>query len=320
MAKKRARKVNSKKANKEKKVGSRKIPFNIKYYLEEMFEPTIMYCGFSALVGVVGAWHYGNVVALYGVLAIIGTMLAQMSINLIDDYDDYVSGLDKDTVKTKFSGGSALIVDRKIDPKNVRIMGFVAFAIAAVIGLYLVSIYPVLIPLVLIGGATILFYAKFLSKIPYFSEPLTTINFFLVAMGGYIAAGGPLMSAKLFAFAALAIGFQVGIAVVVNFLPDRDADRKHGRRNAIAMMSSNRGAAIMYLIFEYVSFALVVAGVMARFLPVTTLLVLITLPMVAKVFKGMFEYKDPRSYEKYMATAALAEFAFIVLLAVAFVL
>lgn len=303
-----------------KKVSSKKIPFNLKYYIEEMFEPTIMYCGFSALVGVVGALHYGHAVALYGVLAIIGAMLAQMSINMIDDYEDYTSGLDLDTVKTKFSGGSALIVDRKIDPKNVFFMGIVAFLIAGTIGLYLISIYPILLPVVLIGGATILFYARFFSKVPYASEPLTAINFFLVAMGAYIAAGGPLMSAKLFAFAALAIGFQVGIAVVVNFLPDREADRKHGRRNAIVMMSSSRGVALLYLVFEYVSFALVTIGVLMKFIPLACLLILVTLPMIATVFKGMFEYKNPKSYEKTMATAAFAEFAFIVLLAIGFIL
>ncbi len=317
MAKKRSKKVSSRKAPRKTE---RKIPFNIRYYIEEMFEPTIMYCGFSALVGVVGALHYGHAVALYGILAIIGVMLAQMSINLIDDYEDYTSGLDLDTVKTKFSGGSALIVDRKIDPRNVLLMGVIAFLLAATIGLYLISIYPILIPIVIIGAATILFYARFFSKVPYASEPLTAINFFLVAMGAYIASGGPLMSAKLFAFAALAIGFQVGIAVVVNFLPDRDADKKHGRRNAIVMMSSNRGVALLYLVFEYVSFALVTVGVLMKFLPLACLLILVTLPMIASVFKGMFEYKDPKSYEKTMATAALAEFAFIVLLAIGFIL
>lgn len=291
---------------------------SLRHYLIEMLEPTIFFCGFSALAGVIAAWHYGSLNAGMGILSIVGVMLAQMAVNLIDDYEDYASGLDSETVKTKFSGGSALISKKLIKPGYVLAIGLAVFAIAALIGLYIIHRYIVLLPFVLIGGITVLLYARVLSKIPFLAEPLTSLNFFLVSLGAFIAAGGSVTSAMPFLFAAFSIGMQVGIAVIVNYLPDREPDRKYGRRNLVVMINSNAGTAKLYLSFETLSFLSIALGIALGALPLTCIIVFATLPLVAQVSKGITDYRSPKSYEKTMAKSALAEFAFIILLALAF--
>ena len=163
----------------------------------------------------------------------------QIAVNLIDDYEDYSSGLDKETVKTKFSGGSELLTKKLIKPRYVLAIGVIAFILAALIGVYLISKDIVLLPIALVGGVSALFYAKYLSKVPLLSEPLTGLNFALVCFGCFIAAGGSLGSAALFSFAGIAAGFQVAVAVIVNYMPDRRSDRKHGRMGMVVLINSN---------------------------------------------------------------------------------
>ena len=283
-----------------------------------MFEPTLLFSLFSGLLGVTAAWHYGKIDLTIGLLAVVGVVLAQMAINLIDDYEDYSSGLDKDTPKTKFSGGSELVIGKLVKSNYVLAIGLVAFAIAISIGAYIIYQQPLLIPLVLVGAVTVLFYAKFLSKFPFLSEPLTGLNFALICIGCFIAAGGSIANAWLFIFAALAVGFQVAITVTVNYLPDRKADRKHGRKNIVAMLDDNRSTAMLYLIFEGASFLLVIYGVLVKAIPTPSLFVLFTVPIALAVACEISKYKNPKKFEKAMALAAVTELMFIILLIIAF--
>lgn len=291
---------------------------SFKYYLIEIFEPTILFGMFSSILGVTAASHYGPVNAVMGILAVIGIVMCQMAINLIDDYEDYSSGLDRETKMTKFSGGSPLIAKKLINVKYVLWIGLVIFAITALIGLYLISNNSLLVPFVIVGGITILFYAKFLVKVPFLAEPLTALNFTLVPAGAFIAAGGSLANLNFFAFAAVPVGIQVGITVLLNYMPDRVPDKKYGRRSIGIMVDSNRHIGTIYLFAEALSFFVVLVGVAFRTIPWTCLIVLITLPSVLKISEGVYRYKNPKSFEGVMGRAVLAEFAFIILMAIAF--
>jgi len=291
----------------------------LKYYLMETFEPTILFGFFSALLGVAAAWHYGRINLIVGLLAVAGVVLAQIAVNLIDDYEDYSSGLDMDTSKTKFSGGSVLVTKKLVRLDYVLAIGMTAFGLAALIGAYIIYHNILLLPFALVGVITVLCYAKFLSRVPFFAEPLTALNFAFICLACFIAAGGPPHNVAMFWFAAVAVGVQVGITVLVNYMPDRRADRKHGRRNVVVMIDSNRGTAWLYLVLEAFSFLLVICGAALGSLPLASLWVLVTLPGVLAVSCSIARYKNPKSFEKVMANATLAELVFIMVLILAFI-
>lgn len=291
---------------------------SLKHYLIEIFEPTILFGFLPALLGVVAAWHYHSLNPVTGALAVIGVLFAQISVNLIDDYVDYTSGLDKDTVKTKFSGGSSLVVKKLVRLDYVLAIGVIFFLAAASIGCYLIYRNVLLLPFALIGALTVLLYAAFLSRVPFLAEPLVALNFALVCLGCFVAAGGPIGNLGLVAFAAIPAGIQVGLAVIVNYLPDREPDRKHGRRNAVVMIGSNRGTAALYLSLEAIAYLLVISGAILGAIPLPSLLVVITVPVVLGIACEIAGYKNPKAYEKAMANAAMAELAFILMLVIAF--
>jgi len=51
-----------------------------------------------------GYFHFGHFL-----LAMIGSLLVHMTVNVINDYHDYVDGIDLNTQRTPFSGGSGVL-------------------------------------------------------------------------------------------------------------------------------------------------------------------------------------------------------------------
>ena len=289
------------------------------YYLLETFEPTLAFGMLAALLGVAASWHYGTLKPLFAVLAVAGIMLAQIAVNLIDDYVDYSSGLDKETEKTKFSGGSVLLGKGKAEPKIVLVIGLSAFAIAAGIGIFLVSVNPVLLPIFGVGATAVLLYARYLTKIPFLSEPLMALSFGLIAIGSFIASGGGLSAAWLFALPAFASGIQVGEAGTANSVPDRKADGKHGRRNAVVMLKSGRNAAVFYIALYTIALLCVASGVILKAIPYYAFAVFLTVPAMAATACGISKYRgNAVKYEKVMALATMAEFTFMLILVLSF--
>ena len=291
---------------------------SIKHYIIEVFEPTLFFGFIAALLGVVASWHYGTLKLSDGILAVVGIILAQIAVNLIDDYVDFSSGLDNDTKKTKFSGGSVLLGKGKAEPVYVLGIGISAFVAAALIGVYLLIGNLALLPIFIIGIIAVLFYAKYLTRIPYFSEPLMALSFGLVAIGSFIASGGSISMLWVFGLVAFASGIQVGEAGTANSVPDRKADMKHGRRNAVVMLKSNRNAALFYILLYSLALILVSAAVAFGGIPYYALGVFLTLPVMAAVACGISRYKKPEKYERVMALATMAEFAFMLILVLAF--
>ena len=303
------------------KVFRRNILFNtmLKYYLTELFEPTLLFGLLPAILGIIVAWHLGATALIYGVLAAVGVVLAQMAVNLIDDYVDFKSGLDKDTEHTKFSGGSSLVTKGMIKLDNVLKLGLLCLAAASLIGVYLIVKDLLLLPFFLIGIFSVVFYTKYLLKVPFAGEPVAALSFVCIVLGTFIASGGQHLLLGIAAFAAVPAGLQVGIAVLVNEVPDRKADAKHGRRHSAVMFKSMRTEALYYLALNIITYAVVSVGVVLRALPLQSLLVFLTAPIVWAVGCSMANYKSAKGYVPAMANGAMTELGMILILILSFV-
>jgi 1,4-dihydroxy-2-naphthoate polyprenyltransferase len=292
----------------------------LKHYIVEILEPPMLFGLLAALLGVFAAMHYGVFRPVLSALALTGVLLAQIAVNLLDDYFDYVSGLDKDTVMTKFSGGSHNLKKGLVKKEGLLAIGLAAFVLAAIIGIYLVYINTALIIFFAVGAIGALFYAKYLTKIPFFAEPLTALCFTLMGLGTFVASGGFVSYLPILALAAIPSGLQVGIALLVNEIPDRVPDKKHGRRSAAVMLKSNKKIGMLYLLFEFIAYSLLVIGVIRGFLSPVALVPLLTIPIVLSIYAyGILKYKNPASFEGYMAMAALTELVTMLIIVLAFV-
>ena len=78
-----------------------------------------------AFLGTCLAWYDGTFHLGFALLAFLGLLLAHISINVLNDYFDYKSGVDSDTKRTPFSGGSGILPAGLLQPSQVFWFGLV---------------------------------------------------------------------------------------------------------------------------------------------------------------------------------------------------
>ena len=72
-----------------------------------------------AFLGTSIAWYAGYFHLGYALLAFVGLLLVQTSVNVLNDYFDYRSGIDLETKRTPFSGGSGILPAAMLEPRQV---------------------------------------------------------------------------------------------------------------------------------------------------------------------------------------------------------
>src|SRR4030042_6568598 len=87
------------------------------------------------LVGTAISWNEGQFDGLKFFLTVLGLLLAHTSVNVLNDYFDYQSGIDTETTPTAFSGGSGILTQGLLKPKSIYIFGIGCLAAAFPIGI-----------------------------------------------------------------------------------------------------------------------------------------------------------------------------------------
>ena len=220
---------------------------------------------------------YFNLV--YGILTLIGIVCIHASVNVLNDYFDFKSGIDTATTPTPFSGGSRVLPENLLTPRSVLIGGIILLAIGSLIGLYFLYIFnfpPLLIALISIAIITSVAYSPVLSKIGI-GEVFVFLNFGpLLFTGVYYIQSGGLISTE-----AIVVGSIVGLMTTgilyINQFPDTDADKSKGRFHLVARLGKKRAAGI-YKYIVNASYVIIILGIVTFTIPPTTIIALITIP------------------------------------------
>jgi len=212
--------------------------------------------------------------------ALAGALLLQIGANIANDYFDFKKGVD-----TAARLGPVRVTSAGLLPPKQVFMGMlVVFALAALIGVYLITVagWPVLA----IGVLSILSAMAYTGG-PYplgyngLGEIFVFIFFGLAATcGTYFVQALELSAGAI--YAAVSMGMLIVAILVVNNLRDVDTDRASGKRTQ-AVRLGEQGSVIEYslvLILAYVSLG---AGVITGALSVWALLALFSLPMALRL-------------------------------------
>ena len=291
----------------------------LRYYLIETFEPTLLYGLLWGALGVAAAVAGGGSEILFGLLAVGGVVSAQIGVNLLDDYFDYKVGIDKETTKTKFSGGSILVAEKKVSTRYLAYGGMAFSLLALLAGIRIILGIPSIIPIVIIGGISVLFYARYMVKVPFLAEIITALNFTLIPVGAYAVTMGSFYGISHPLLAFIAVGMFVGNAIIVNGLPDRKPDKKHGRRSGVVLLRNNRSIGRYHLVWRFATLFFLGLGVLLGYLPTLDIIAFAAFLLISLyVYNGIITYKNPASYEKYMGVNSLSFFALTFILLIAY--
>jgi len=232
-----------------------------------------------------GYFHFGHFL-----LAMIGSILVHMTVNVINDYHDYVDGIDLNTQRTPFSGGSGVLPSNLLKPKQAFWFATICLLIAMVIGVYFVMVKGwLLFPLLLIAGFSAYFYNVYLAKW-LIGEIFAGLCFGpLLVLGSYYVQTGRYSWETL--VASLAPGILTTNLLFLNEFPDWEADRKGGRRHFVISLGK-KDASYLFVALLTASYLCIIAGVLTKMMPVVTLIGLGTIGFGWKAAKGALKYYD----------------------------
>ncbi len=243
-----------------------------------------------AFLGTCIAWYDGAFHLGYALLAFFGLLLTHISVNVLNDYFDYRSGIDLETRRTPFSGGSGILPAAMLTPKQVFWLGLGAFLLAVPIGVYFVVVRGwLLLPLLVVAAVCVLLYTPLILRFkwPEWSPGLGLGT--LPVLGAYFVQTGDYTLPAL--IAAVPSGFLVHNLLLINEFPDVAADKKAGRKTLPITMGPVR-AGIVYSAVTLAVYAWIVGGVIAGQMPVFSLIALATLPLAVKAIRGALHPHD----------------------------
>jgi 1,4-dihydroxy-2-naphthoate octaprenyltransferase len=219
-----------------------------------------------------------------------GSILVHMTVNVINDYHDYVDGIDLNTQRTPFSGGSGVLPLNLLKPRQAFWFGTICLLMAMVIGFYFVMVKGwALFPLLLLAGFAAYFYNIYLSKW-FMGEIFAGVGFGpLLVLGSYYAQTGRYSWEAL--VASLAPGILTSNLLFLNEFPDWEADRKGGRRHFVISLGK-KDASYLFVTLLTVSYLCIIVGVLTKMMPVLTLIGLGTIGFGWKAARGALKYYD----------------------------
>ncbi len=236
-------------------------------------------------------WTAGEVRVLFVVLALIGALSAHISVNSLNEYFDYKSGLDFRTKRTPFSGGSGVLPENPRMARHALIIGLVTFVLTGIVGIYFVHVWGWrLLPLGLIGLFVIFFYTIWFTSNPLLCLVAPGLGFgTLMVMGTDFVLTGSYSCTAL--VASLVPFFLVSNLLLLNQFPDVEPDRSVGRRHLPIALGLRRSSLIygLFLLLSYVSIAL---GVHLHYLPRFSLMGLFTIAIALPAFAGAYRFGE----------------------------
>ncbi len=242
------------------------------------------------LLGTAISWHEGCFDLLKFVLTLLGLLLAHTSVNVLNDYFDYKSGIDLETTRTPFSGGSGVLPHGLLRPKGVYIFGVCCLMAALAIGIYLTCISGwQLLPLIILGGPVIYFYTSHLVKW-LAGEFWAGLGLgMLPVLGTYFVQTGSYSAEAV--VASLSPGFLTANLLLLNEFPDVEADKKGGRYNLVIALGSKK-AGRLYAGLMVVTYLSIIGGVASKLMPPASLIALVCTPFALKAISTTFKHYD----------------------------
>lgn len=252
------------------------MPLNI--WLKEIRAPFLLIPVIFVPVGLAMAWDAGSLNLLTGLLTFVAALSLHASVNVLNDYFDFHSGLDLATTPTPFSGGSRVLPSNELAPNSVLYGGIAFLAVGVAIGsyfLYSMAFSPVLIAILAIVVISVVGYSTVISRWTL-GELAAGVNF-----GPLLIVGTYFIQTRELSAQPFIVGTTLGILVAgilyINEFPDTTADAKVGRKHLVIKWGKPR-AASRFRVLIAGAYGVTVIGVLAGLVTPLALLSLIALP------------------------------------------
>jgi 1,4-dihydroxy-2-naphthoate octaprenyltransferase len=235
-------------------------------------------------------------------LIFIGALAAHISVNMLNEYHDYKTGLDLQTQRTAFSGGSGTLPATPELAELVLFCGLLCLVFTTLIGLYFLwTIGWGLLPVGLSGVLLVYFYSSQIIRRPLFCLLAPGLGFgpFMILGAYYILSSHYSLAVLMTSFIML---FIVSNLLLLNQFPDLEPDRVAGRLH-LPILIGRKKSALVYVVFLAIAYALLFLCIYLQFLPLYSLLGMLTLSLALPAAIIVLKFYD--NIEKLLPALAL---------------
>jgi len=239
-------------------------------------------------------------------LVFIGAMSAHISVNMLNEYHDFKSGLDFNTKKTAFSGGSGALPSNPKIVNLVLLLGLLSLFITMIIGIYFMTIVGTLIlPIGLIGLVIIITYTQWLNRMPLLCLIAPGFGFgLLMVIGTHVVL--TFECSLLVRLISLIPFFLINNLLLLNQYPDMQADASVGR-NTLPLAFGIKCSNLVYSLFMVAAYSLIVLYVLVGILPTISVIALIPMGLTMFSLIGAIKHKSNiGNFPKYLAANVAA--------------
>jgi len=251
--------------------------------------PPFLLINISIVASGIGTTLYrtGSIKAIDAILCLAGAILAHISVNSLNEYSDFRTGVDSHTIRTPFSGGSGVLQRVPSLALYTLGLGLISAGITSLIGIYFTYTKgPAILPIGLAGLLLVLLYTPWITRNAFLCLLAPGLGFgTCMVIGTDLVLGGSYSLSGL--FASMVPFFLVSNLLLLNQFPDVEADSRAGRRNFVITHGLWVGA-LLYTIFQAGAFISVIAAVVMDIFPKLALMALLPLPLAIRACVGAF--------------------------------
>ncbi|RKZ68504.1 MAG: prenyltransferase [Gammaproteobacteria bacterium] len=259
--------------------------------------PVCVFLGMSTVIA-----NQADVSLFVLILALIGAFLAHISVNTLNEYFDFKSGLDLKTIKTPFSGGSGALPQYPEMVGTVLAVGVLSSVALLMIGSFFVWQFGTgIVPIGITGLIIIATYTSWINKHPLICliAPGLGFGFLMVAGTQFVLQG---QYTPLSWLVAVVPFFLVNNLLLLNQYPDIKADTNAGRYHfpiAYGVKHSN----MVYAFFSLATVAIIISYVLTDHLPMLSLIALLPMPLAFFSLYGAVKHGETiGSFPQYLGT------------------
>ncbi len=218
----------------------------------------------------------------YGILALIGIVLAHAGTNLYDDYIDFKNEIPKQDCKRVY------FKDGKVGLNKILLILSICFGVAFFIGIFFVLKFGINIILISVSsGILCLLYPKL--------NHYALGEFALILLfGPCLFYGISLVMGVDFEIILLLVSVLVGILTVIlldtHALMDFDSDKESKKRTLLIIFGSKKNALFFLFSLIFLSYVIMILLMLFKLISPLVLLIVFTLPMVRKLYGYLKEY------------------------------
>lgn len=254
--------------------------------------PFLLLSPASIFLGFAVALKHGYLIDYFDLsLILIGAILGHVSVNTLNEYEDFHSGLDAKTNKTPFSGGSGALVRHPAAASAVFFAAMLSLGACTAIGLYFVAnVGFAVLAIGFLGVLIIVSYTRWLNRhavlcllAPGFAfGPLMVLGCYVVLTGRFS------LDAILISLIPFFLDCNL---LLINQIPDVSADSAIGRKH-FPIAFGIQASVNLYTLFTIASSITILLAVQIGGLPTLSYLSLLPLLLTLVVRGGVTRHAN----------------------------